>query len=76
MTAMTDTEQKQQPRMASVREAMRYGGFRRTRFYELIALGQIKAVKDGARTKIDLNSIDRYYDSLPNVPSAPIAPTK
>ena len=63
-------------RMVTVKEAMEYGGFRRTRFYQLVAAGRIEAIKDGRRTMVDLSSIDSYLDSLPRVAGAPLAPDK
>jgi Helix-turn-helix domain len=53
------------PRLASFQEALRYGRFGKTRAYELINAGKIKAVKDGRNTLVDLDSIDEYQRTLP-----------
>lgn len=52
-------------RLASFKEALVYGRLGKTRIYELIARGKIRAVKDGRRTLIDLDSIDEYQRTLP-----------
>jgi hypothetical protein len=53
-------------RLATVKEACRYGKFSHTKCYELI-----KAKKFDARTLIDLDSIDAMYAALPDlVPNA------
>lgn len=68
------TETAHRRRMVTVSEAMKYGGFGKTRFYQLVAAGRIEAVKDGRRTMINLNSVDRYLDSLPRMRSGPLVP--
>lgn len=52
-------------RLISLREAMKYGRWARNKIYELIAAGKLVAYKDGARTMIDLGSIESYQRSLP-----------
>jgi excisionase family DNA binding protein len=52
-------------RLAPFNEALRYGRLGKTRAYELIHAGKIKAVKDGRRTLVDLNTIDEYQRTLP-----------
>ena len=48
-------------RLATVREACAYGRFGHTKCYEYINDGSIIAYKRGARTFIDLDSIDNLY---------------
>ncbi len=52
-------------RLVKVKEALVYGQFGRTKFYELVAAGKIEAFKDGGTTLVDLDSIDEYQASLP-----------
>jgi excisionase family DNA binding protein len=54
-------------RLGSFKEGCALGKFGRTKAYELIEAGKIDAYKDGSRTKIDLNSVDRYQESLPKI---------
>ncbi|WLA75082.1 helix-turn-helix domain-containing protein [Bradyrhizobium diazoefficiens] len=54
-------------RLATVKEACRYGKFSHTKCYELINAGRIKAKKFDARTLIDLDSIDAMYAALPDL---------
>jgi excisionase family DNA binding protein len=63
---MTDTTTSR--RLANLKAACTYGGFGRTKAYELIDAGKIDAYKMGHQTMIDLNSVDRYHDSLPRIP--------
>lgn len=55
------------PRVVSVNGACRYGGFGKTKCYELIDKGRIAARKFGKKTLIEVASIDRYLDSLPKL---------
>ena len=54
-------------RLADFKQGCNYGGFGHSKAYELIAAGQIKAYKMGHRTKLDLDSIDKYLASLKEV---------
>jgi hypothetical protein len=38
----------------------------RSGLYELISTGKIRAIKDGARTKVDIASGDAHFASLPD----------
>ena len=60
-------------RLASVKDACRYGKFSHTKCYELINAGRIKAKKFDARTLIDLDSIDAMYAALPDLTPNPNA---
>lgn len=56
-------------RLATVREACAYGCFGVTKAYELLGEGKIAGYKMGARTLIDLDTIDRLHASLPRFQS-------
>lgn len=58
---------KPPPRYLPLREACRYGGFGRTKAYELIRAGKIAAVHLGNRTMIDTASIDKFHAALPKL---------
>ena len=45
-------------------------GVGRTRTYDLLAAGKLKAVKNGQRTMIDIESAERWAASLPRFQSA------
>jgi len=65
--AVTAIETATGLRLASVKEACRYGKFSTTKCYELINAGRIKAKKFDTRTLVDLDSIDAMYAALPNL---------
>jgi excisionase family DNA binding protein len=52
-------------RYAKINEACEYGRFGLTKCYKLINKEKIDAVKDGKTTLVDLDSIDRYQQTLP-----------
>lgn len=54
-------------RLVEVKEACRYSHISRTRIYQLIKAKKIVGYKDGHRTMIDLNTVDAYHNSLPEV---------
>lgn len=54
-------------RRVPVKEAMRYARWGHSKLYELIQDGKIDAYRDGGRTLIDLNSIDRYQRTLQKI---------
>lgn len=56
-------------RLISIREYCDFYGGKRTRTYELIASGELEAVKDGARTMIIVESAERRAASLPRFKS-------
>lgn len=62
-------------RLMSIREYCDDYGGKRTRTYELIANGELEAVKDGARTMITVESAERRAASLPRFKS-PTAPSR
>jgi len=57
-------------RLATVKEACRYGAFSTTKCYELINSKRIKAVKLDGRTLVDLDSVDAMFRSLPDAAEA------
>jgi len=54
-------------RLVSVKEACTYGRWSKHKLYQLINAGKIVAVRDVARTLVDLDSIDEYKRTLPRV---------
>jgi hypothetical protein len=58
---------KPKRRLAPMRDALRYGGFGHTKCYSLIKRGVIKAYRMDGRTMVDLNTIDAFHASLPEV---------
>ena len=62
---------KPRRRLAPFAVGMDYIGVGRTKAYELIASGEIVAVKMGGRTMIDLDSVDKFHAGLP-----PLVPEK
>jgi hypothetical protein len=71
---MTDTNYEQhrsarQRRWATRQEAMAYGKIGSTLMNELLQGGKLFAKKQGNKVIVDLNSIDDYYASLPDVAS-------
>lgn len=67
-----DTGNTIRPRWADGRtvEALYPGMLRKTRRYELLNLGAIKAKKCGRTTLFDLESIDAHIASLPDYGAA------
>lgn len=58
---------KRLPRWGTRVEAMAHGKFGSTFMNELMQSKKIVAKRDGTRVKVDLNSIDDYLESLPDV---------
>ena len=50
-----------------VREAADILAISRSRFYELVAAGRIRILKDGARTLVRRRELERYLDDLEKV---------
>ena len=53
----------------TVNQAIDQIGIGRTKFYELLNEGYIKAIKIGSRTLVPQSSIDEYLKSLPEYTS-------
>ncbi|OYX11222.1 MAG: hypothetical protein B7Z15_12205 [Rhizobiales bacterium 32-66-8] len=47
-----------------VREAADVLAISRSRFYELVAEGKIRTLKEGARTLVRRSELERYLDAL------------
>jgi excisionase family DNA binding protein len=52
----------------TVADMQRVARIGKTRVYQLIAEGRLRAIKSGRRTLIDANSLRAYLASLPAVP--------
>lgn len=50
-----------------VREAADILAISRSRFYELVAAGRIRILKDGARTLVRRRELERFLDDLEKV---------
>ena len=61
------TMSRRPPRWATRLEAMAYGKFGSTTMNDLLQSGHIVAKKAGKKNIVDLNSIDDYILSLPDV---------
>jgi hypothetical protein len=57
-------------RLASIKDASRYGNFSISKCYHLINDKRIKAYKLDKRTYVDLDSIDVMWNSLPDAADA------
>ena len=64
---MVENDSNKRRRLVEFKEGCRYGKFGKTKAYELIAHGRIKAYKMGGKTMIDLDSVDEYHTSLPRL---------
>jgi excisionase family DNA binding protein len=54
-----------------VKEAADVLAISRSRFYELVAAGQIKVLKDGTRTLVRKSELEGYLDRLQQAADAP-----
>jgi excisionase family DNA binding protein len=59
------------PRLATFKEALRYGRWGKDKLYELIAAEKVTAYKDGHTTLVDLDTVDAYQRALPRVVARP-----
>ena len=57
----------ERPKLMSVPTALDRYGIGRTKLYALIGVGEIRAVKLGSKTLIDVASADAFFDSLPEL---------
>lgn len=62
------------PYMASIADTVKWSGIGRSRLYELIAAGDIKARKAGAKTLVVTDSVRRWLDNLPQARGKTIRP--
>jgi excisionase family DNA binding protein len=56
-----------EPISVSVAQASTLTGFSRSRIYELISTGELKAVKQGARTVILYDALRQFVVALPPI---------
>jgi excisionase family DNA binding protein len=56
-----------QPYSLTIAETCRRYGFGKTTLYELIGAGKVDAVKQGARTLVLADSVERHLASLPRI---------
>jgi hypothetical protein len=61
------TPDRQQPRWATRQEALNYSKMGSTTLNSLMQRRRVTAKKLGHKVVVDLNSIDAYYESLPDV---------
>ena len=68
---MSSTDEIEVPRAAlRVREACVSLSISRSKLYEEVAAGRLRALKSGARTLIPMASIDAWLNSLPEAARA------
>ena len=60
-------DRREGPKLMSVPAALNRYGIGRTKLYALIGVGEIRAVKLGAKTLIDVESADAFFDALPEL---------
>ena len=58
---------KQPDRLVTVKEALDYAHLGRSKLYDLMATGKVIGVKRGRTTLVNLDSIDAYHRSLPQL---------
>lgn len=56
-----------EPMLLSLKDAVAFSGFSRSRIYSLIGQGKIQARKAGRRTLVETASLTRLAESLPPV---------
>jgi hypothetical protein len=54
------------PKTIAVKAALHRYGIGRTKLYELLAMGALKASKLGAKTLIDVEAADAFFGALPD----------
>lgn len=64
---MTTTAATTARRLASPKEACAYAKICRTKLYQLVGDGRIRAFKLDRKTMVDLNSVDELLSTLPRV---------
>lgn len=72
-TPASITEQGDKPERLAyrVREAAEVLAISRSHFYELVAAGNIRVLKDGARTLVRRSELDAYLERLEEAADAP-----
>src|SRR5262249_23705983 len=64
------------PPFVPVKEACVVGGFGRSKLYEVLGAGRVRAVKLGSKTLIDTASLLTYLESLPAAQIRPAKPKR
>jgi excisionase family DNA binding protein len=59
----------ERPKLVTIARALHDYGIGRTKLYELMKDGAIRAVKLGGRTLIDVASADAFFEALPEIRS-------
>ena len=70
---MNASTTKRLPRWGTRQEGMAHGRLGSTTMNELMQTGKVRAKKLGTKVLIDLNTIDDYINSLPDVKTAATA---
>ena len=70
-TTAQDQRQTTERLAYRVKEAAESLAISRSRFYELVAAGEIKILKDGARTLVRKTELEGYLDRLEQAADAP-----
>jgi len=66
----------ERPPYVAVKQACALGGFGRSKLYELLGLGLVRAVKLGTKTLIDTSTLLAYLESLPAAQIRPLKPVR
>jgi excisionase family DNA binding protein len=74
--ASADSEPPIEPLVVSVKNAAIILDAGRSTVWEMLASGELDAVKDGGRTKVTMASIKRRLANLPRAKFKPAAPRK
>jgi hypothetical protein len=74
--ASSNSEPPIQPLVVSVKKAAVILDAGVSKIWEMLASGELDAVKDGWRTKITMTSIERRVANLPRATFKPLAPRK
>ena len=71
-----DDNNQLKPLLVSVAEAARLTDAGESTIWDLLAKGELDAVKDGARTKILMASIERHVATRPKAKFQPLKPRR
>ena len=64
-----EIEERGEVLVCTIKEACRRTGLGRTRIYQAIRSGELRAIKCGQRTLIEMNEIRQWIASLPTIAS-------
>jgi hypothetical protein len=65
--SLNRVELRGRPKLVTIARALNDYGIGRTKLYELMNAGAIRAVKLGGRTLIDVASADAFFEALPEI---------